>query len=226
MDNLITNFSTFGLLGVIILLSGLFLVLSGTGVLKVEKVSVVTGVKTWVLGIICTVIGASFLYFDTKESSASITPNIGTTTPIITFVQTSPAVEVRATPQMRFHLRNKWNPYCLAVKDDSQALDNQVVMAECDSLTAIWWWNGQEIRNNWNSYCLASFGESKEIDNPVVMGACDQANAIWRWNGAEIRNNWNPYCLGSIGDSQEIDNPVVMGACDIPNGEWYIEPIR
>jgi hypothetical protein len=106
MENLITHFSAFGLLGVIILLSGLFLVLSGSGVLKVEKVSVVPGRKTWMLGILCAVVGIIFLYWDTQASNPTMTATLdkNTDAPTADALSIPTSYDLTTTPEITFNV--------------------------------------------------------------------------------------------------------------------------
>jgi hypothetical protein len=53
--------STMSYIGVLALASGLFLILAGFGVIKIEKITVTTGPLTWGFGIILTIIGIFFL---------------------------------------------------------------------------------------------------------------------------------------------------------------------
>jgi hypothetical protein len=164
-------------------------------------------------------------YTNSGSYSVTVTAPSGLTKTFIIEVNCQAVLSPPVINQ-RFRLRNNENPYCLASIGNSQVLDNQVGMGDCDSPSAIWLWDGQEIHNGWNPYCLASIGDSKEIYNTVVMGTCNQSNAIWQWNGQEVQNGWNPYCLASVGTSKEIDNPVLMGECGLKNAQWYIETVQ
>jgi len=70
MENALANLSTFGILGVVIFLFGIFLVLAGAGIIKLQKISVLVDWKTWLFGIICLLIGGTFLFLDARASSS------------------------------------------------------------------------------------------------------------------------------------------------------------
>ena len=59
--------SAAGYLGVFFLLVGFFLIAAGTGILKIEKITVTIGRKTWVLGLLCALAGIIFLMLDIRS---------------------------------------------------------------------------------------------------------------------------------------------------------------
>lgn len=48
-------------IGVFLLLTGLFLVLAGFGILKIEKITVAKGTRTWFIGLVLTIVGTLFI---------------------------------------------------------------------------------------------------------------------------------------------------------------------
>lgn len=77
--------SAAGYLGVFFLLVGFFLIAAGTGILKIEKITVTIGRRTWGLGLLCALAGIVFLFVDVRSpenlpptptpSSANIQPD-------------------------------------------------------------------------------------------------------------------------------------------------------
>lgn len=64
MSEVISSFSTIGFIGLVALFLGIFLVLSGAGIVRVEKVTVTQGKNTLVFGILFLAIGSAFLIID------------------------------------------------------------------------------------------------------------------------------------------------------------------
>lgn len=60
--------STLGYVGVFLLLSGLFLVVAGSGIINVEKITVRKSKKTWILGLFLAIIGVAFLLPEIQTS--------------------------------------------------------------------------------------------------------------------------------------------------------------
>jgi hypothetical protein len=72
--------TSIGFIGVILALAGLFLVLAGLGIIKIEKLSVTVGRKTWLFGIFLAIIGVGLMLLDVGSSrSQAPTPNSSTT---------------------------------------------------------------------------------------------------------------------------------------------------
>lgn len=93
-----------GYLGVFFTLSGFFLLLTGTGVISIEKVSVKPGRQTLIMGIIMVLVGFLFLSpvinetFKMLSSTPTPTPtplSIANSTPTVSFV--APAVVITET---------------------------------------------------------------------------------------------------------------------------------
>lgn len=63
-----------GYVGVLFLIIGSFLILTGFEIVKIEKITVLPGKKTWRLGIITVVIGVLLLLPDVTKSYQSILP--------------------------------------------------------------------------------------------------------------------------------------------------------
>ncbi|NUM47286.1 MAG: carbohydrate binding domain-containing protein [Anaerolineales bacterium] len=61
----------FGYTGVFFLIIGLVLIIAGLGIVKIEKLIVVPGRKTWVSGLVVVVFGIGFLVADTKSINKS-----------------------------------------------------------------------------------------------------------------------------------------------------------
>lgn len=67
--------------GVALLFAGLFLILAGSGILKVEKITVATGTKTWGLGAVLFIFGMLLLLPEVREifqvtPVPSVTPEV------------------------------------------------------------------------------------------------------------------------------------------------------
>jgi len=73
--------SSFGYVGAFLFLVGAFLVLTGFGIIKVDKVTVARGRQTWAFGLIFSVVGVLFLLFDVWKVNGL--PFV-TTTPTVT----------------------------------------------------------------------------------------------------------------------------------------------
>jgi len=89
--------SASGYLGVFFLLVGFFLIAAGTGILKIEKITIAIGRKTWILGLLCVVAGVIFLILDVRsvgETQLAPTPTNAVTLPGIEFDPTHAAVLV------------------------------------------------------------------------------------------------------------------------------------
>lgn len=89
--------SAAGYLGVFFLLVGFFLIAAGTGILKIEKITVTIGRRTWVLGLLCALAGIVFLFVDVRspENPAKPpTPSSAGTQPQVEFDPTHQAVLV------------------------------------------------------------------------------------------------------------------------------------
>ena len=70
-------------IGVLFLFIGAFLVIAGLDIIKIEKIIVVPGKKTWGFGIIMALIGILFLFPDILKTSP---PSTATATPTVTQV--------------------------------------------------------------------------------------------------------------------------------------------
>ena len=66
------DYPVFEYLGVLSLVFGFFLVISGIGIIKVEKFSVMIGRKTWGTGIALILLGIAFLFFNNSVVSNTI----------------------------------------------------------------------------------------------------------------------------------------------------------
>jgi len=82
--------------GISLLLLGFFLTLAGFGIIRIEKVTVKPGTKTWTFGVVLIVIGLGFLLPEIVDSFSN--PSIVTTSP----APTSPAT--LAAPVPSFHV--------------------------------------------------------------------------------------------------------------------------
>ena len=78
--------SSLGYVGVFLLLAGFFLILAGLRIIKVEKVSVTPGRKTWTLGVVLAVFGIAFLLPDIRNSFLP-SPFPTDTVPVLTSIQ-------------------------------------------------------------------------------------------------------------------------------------------
>ena len=89
--------SASGYLGVFFLLVGFFLIAAGTGILKIEKITVTIGRRTLFLGLLCAVAGVIFLIVDVRsagETQLAPTPTNSVTLPGVEFDPTHAAVLV------------------------------------------------------------------------------------------------------------------------------------
>ncbi|MBN1581626.1 MAG: hypothetical protein JXA89_13055 [Anaerolineae bacterium] len=64
--------SAIGYVGVFLLIVGIFLFLAGSNILKIEKISVTPGKKTWQLGIALAVLGVAALVVDQVKGSSPV----------------------------------------------------------------------------------------------------------------------------------------------------------
>jgi hypothetical protein len=95
--------SAMGYVGVFLLLFGAFLIISGIGILKIEKVTIMSGKKTWATGVITVLVGVLFLL---PEISNSMHLSANPRTVTLTFESstvsespiTSPVVTLEAPP--------------------------------------------------------------------------------------------------------------------------------
>lgn len=79
--------STAGVIGFGLIVIGGFLILTGFDIISIEKVTVKSGKRTWIIGIIFAIIGLVFLFPEFMPSTPTINSQIATTTEII---QTDP----------------------------------------------------------------------------------------------------------------------------------------
>ena len=70
-------------LGVVALLAGSFLILTGLGVVKIEKITVMPGRLTWGFGIVLSIIGIVFLWPDIQSSLSNGNAPTPTSTAIV-----------------------------------------------------------------------------------------------------------------------------------------------
>ncbi|KAA3657894.1 MAG: hypothetical protein DWQ04_26730 [Chloroflexi bacterium] len=87
--------SPLGYVGVVLLLFGFFLILAGSGIVKIEKITVSQGAKTWGFGGFMVIVGVIFLLPEIlgKISNSMEVPAIPETTPTSTNIS-SPITEV------------------------------------------------------------------------------------------------------------------------------------
>lgn len=71
-----------GYTGVFLVIAGIFLIIAGLDILKIEKLTVTTGRKTWVVGLLLAVIGTLFLLPDISLAinSSVVSTNIAVAT--------------------------------------------------------------------------------------------------------------------------------------------------
>ena len=62
--------------GVFLAILGFFLILAGSSIIKIEKVTVTTGRKTWIGGIVILILGIIFLLPDIRTQVSSPTPKL------------------------------------------------------------------------------------------------------------------------------------------------------
>lgn len=90
--------------GVFLLISGFFLVVAGLNIVRIEKITVKTGSKTWGFGIILVVFGAVFLLPEivsslTQHSTPTPTPTPASTPIAILPVSNTPTQEIPRTSE-------------------------------------------------------------------------------------------------------------------------------
>jgi len=79
----ITFDSIFSFIGVLSLLAGFFLIITGLGVVEVEKITVMSGPKTWGFGIFLLIIGIVFLWSEIQSSAPQVNFPTPTATAIV-----------------------------------------------------------------------------------------------------------------------------------------------
>ena len=70
-------------IGILSLLAGFFLILTGLRVVEVEKITVQSGPRTWVLGIFLFIVGIVFLWSEIQSSGPRVSVSTPTATAIV-----------------------------------------------------------------------------------------------------------------------------------------------
>lgn len=129
-----------GYAGVFFVIAGIFLVIAGLDILKIEKLTITTGRKTWGTGLILAIVGLIFLLPDINSAIEPIatptpvflsaTPDLTTTTSIIATEPQATVLETLTpelmstplTPQEQLLLARQWD---LMLLDDFSADANR-----------------------------------------------------------------------------------------------------
>lgn len=85
-------------LGLILLGFGVFLVISGLGIVKVEQITVTQGQKTLIAGILFSIVGISLIILDSNKDNQTTVANMQTTQALVVVTQTVNMPIVTAVP--------------------------------------------------------------------------------------------------------------------------------